>query len=461
MARRSAGALAGLWLSVAVQAASAAGLVEVWQAAAQNDAEHAVARAAQATAQPRRDQAAALWRPSVGLAATVGVASHESESRGAQFSAPGLGSSSGVGFSTSVNNGSAGRWSVTASQPLYNPERRAQQRQLGLAAEIADLEWLAAGQTLMLRTAERYFDLALAEEALRVLTLQQGAVQRATAEVQDRFKLGDVPVTDTHEAVARLAGIRAQVLAAHSDLQIKRNLLADSTGLPEATLVARLPAGGLAGPAPRALQAWLDDARAGNPGNRIALLGAELARQEAAKYSRRGAPTLDLVAQAGRDRLSGSGDYGSASNTASQRMIGLQLTLPLYAGDYREAKQDEALRLADKAAAEAERSRQQVAQQVRAAWLASSVGAERVQALAEALQASEARLDATRLGQTVGDRTTLDRLNAENDAAAARLALAQGRVGLLLSRLRLAALAGQIDEAALLTVDRELVAASP
>jgi outer membrane protein len=43
----------------------------------------------------------------------------------------------------------------------------------------------------------------------------------------------------------------------------------------------------------------------------------------------------------------------------------------------------------------------------------------------------------------------LDLLNAENDTAATRLSLAQARASLVLERLRLAALAGQIDEAAL------------
>ena len=450
-----------LALALACQArtATAADLIDVWQAAVQNDKAYAVGRAAQATAQPRRDQAAALWKPSVGLIASMGVASNETATRGAQFSAPGFGQSSGVAFSTSVTDGTSGRWAIAATQPLYNPQRRAQQQQLSLSADLADLEWQAAGQSLMLRTAERYFDLALAEEALRVLRLQLDAVQRATTEAQDRFKLGSVPVTDTHEAGARLASVRAQMLAAESDVQVKRNLLADSTGLPATALVARLPAalpGLVGGAASRALEPWLTEAQAGNPGIRSQLLAAEVARQEAGKYSRRAAATVDLVLQAGRDRLSGSGDFGSASNTGTNRMIGIQMSVPLFTGGYRDAKEEEARRLADKSEAEVERTRQEVAQQVRAAWLGLSIGADRVQALAQALGASVARRDATQVGYEVGQRTTLDLLNAENDSASAQLALAQGRVGLLLDRLRLTALVGRLDEAVLRSVNAEL-----
>ena len=77
-------------------------------------------------------------------------------------------------------------------------------------------------------------------------------------------------------------------------------------------------------------------------------------------------------------------------------------------------------------------------------------------ATGEAVQASLARRDATQLGQTVGDRTLLDRLNAENDASTAQLALAQARVALLLDHLRLAALAGQLDEAVLTAANQSL-----
>lgn len=457
-----------LWLSWLVlplvcqaQATRPTDLMEAWRAAARSDKEYAVARAAHAAAQPRRDQAVALWKPTIGLVGSVGVATHESETRGAQFNAPAFGQSHGVGFNTSVTNGAASRWAVAATQPLYDPKRRVEQQQLSTSVDLADLQWQAAGQSLMLRTAERYLDLALAEEAVLVLGQQLDAVQRAAIEAQDRFQLGAVPITDTHEAGARLAAIRAQALAAENDVLVKRNLLADTTGLPANILAARLPGNRTArDPLLQPLEFWLGEAQAGNPGIRAQVLAVEIARQEATKHGRNSSATVDLVAQVGRDRLSGSGGFGPASNTGTNRMVGIQLSVPLFTGGYRSAKEEEALRLADKAAAEVERTREQVAQQVRSAWLGLSVGAERVRALEQMLSASLARRDATHLGHEVGERTTLDLLNAENEAAASRLTLAQGRVGLLMDRLRLTALVGRLDEAVLQAADGELVASS-
>jgi outer membrane protein len=137
-------------------------------------------------------------------------------------------------------------------------------------------------------------------------------------------------------------------------------------------------------------------------------------------------------------------------------MIGVQLTIPIFTGGYRSAKHEEALHLVDKARSDGEFLHQQIALQTRAAWLGITVGASRITALEQAHKASQSRLEATRLGRTVGDRTTLDLLNAENAATAAELSLLQARIALTQDRLRLAAAIGSLDEEHLRTIDNLL-----
>ena len=433
--------------------AQAMDLMEAWQATRQHDPQSAVSQAARQAGETRRTQAASLWRPAVMLSASAGRMTGETEMTGAHFSAPGLGQSDGVGFATSVNNGTSTRWTLSARQPLFNLERKAQGRQLELAADVAELEWQSAQQDLMLQTTQRYFDVLLVGNKLVLLREQQKAVELALTEAKDRFALGDKPVTDTHEASARAHALRAQVLAAQDELALVRSALTDATGVADPALQSLA---GNANVLPASLQPlthWLAEASGKNPLLRMQSAGVQAAQQEVAKYSKAAATTLDLVAQAGRDQLSGNGNFGAASNTASQQMIGLQLNLPLYTGGYRNAKQEEALRLQDKASAELERAKQQISQQTRAAWLALQTGSARLLALAESHKASAARLDATRLGRQVGDRTTMDLLQAETDASSATLALLQARVELLLNQLRLQALAGQLNEAALQSVN--------
>jgi outer membrane protein len=438
--------LVGAAVLVAAAQVCAADLVDAWRAAQTHDPEFAAAQAARDAGQARREQGASLWRPTLQFSGAAGVGTNETSTTGARFSAPGFGTVDGASFDTSVTNGNLWRWSLQARQPLINRERDASKRQLELSADAADLEWRATQQTLMLRVTEHYFDAALAAETLRVMQRQLGAVERALAEAQDRFRLGDAPVTDTHEAAARAEGMRAEVLAAQAALQLKQAALADATGWNDAQLqTLALPHG--SGPQDvAALQQWLTDVRSANLQLRLLAKQTDVAREEAAKHSALAAPSLDLVALAGQDRLSGNGAYGSASNSLNNSMIGLQINVPLYSGGYRSAREQETLRLADKAVADADRQAQQVAQATRAAWLGLTVGASRLTALNEALRASRSRLEATRLGRKVGDRTTQELLNAENDAAAAELAVQQARVALLVDRLRLAALAGSLDE---------------
>ena len=442
--------------ALAAFSAQATDLMQAWQAARGHDPDAAIALAARQAGETRTAQAAALWRPTVTLNATVGAMNADTAMTGARFSAPGFGQSDGVNFATSIHGGTSTRWGVSARQPLVNGDKQAQRRQMLIGADAADLEWKAAQQELMLHTGQRYFDVVLAERKLDLLRRQQVAVDKALVEAQDRFAAGDKPVTDTHEASARARALQAQVLAAESELQLAREQLSDATGLPSAALQLVPPAAAAAPSVLPPLEAWLERSGRDNLLLRLQLANAGWAAQEVARRSARAGVTLDLVAEAGRDRLSGSGDFGSASNTSSQRMVGLQLTVPLSTGGMRSARQDEALRLQEKANAEVERARQQVRQQTRAAWLGLQTGKARLDALAESIVASRARLDATQLGRQVGDRTTLDLLNAQNDASGAELALVQAQTEVLMNRLRLAALAGELDEARLQEVNASL-----
>lgn len=436
-------------LAWGMSSAHALDLPQAWQAAERNDAELAVAQAGHDAGVTRRDQAQALWRPSVNLSATVGAANNVTDTRGAQFSAPGIGTSSGVNFSTSVQGGTLGQVGIQAQQPLYSPERRAQQRQLDLSAELADWQWQADRQQMILRTVERFFGLALAQESLAVLKQQAAVIERSHMEANDRFKQGAVPITEVRDAEARAAAVQAQIIAAESELEIQRNALSQSTGLDYAQLIAQWPARQQEQPETRSVDEFLGQAAQDNPLVRMQALAAEMAEQEVARHSLQGSAHVDLVARASQDRLHGSGEFGSATNSSGNAMVGVQLTVPLYSGGMREAKAAESLKLVERARAELNRTHQLVAQQVHAAWWGVTAGIRRVRALDAALQASQTRRDATRMGHEVGDRTLQDVLNAENDASAAQLSLKQARVQVWLDQLRLSAAAGKLDAAAL------------
>ncbi|WP_233252187.1 TolC family outer membrane protein [Limnohabitans sp. 2KL-17] len=436
--------LAGTVLAICATAASATDLLQVWEAARQHDPQGAVNQASRAAGATRHEQAAALWRPNLGLSATGGWSNAQSQMNGAQFAMPGSAPVSGASFGTSIHGGNATRWALNAKQALYNPERRAQSAQLGMAAQASEHEWQLAQQDWMLLTTKRYFDVVQAERRLVLLLQQQQAVDKALTEAKDRFALGDAPVTDTHEAQARAQALGAQAIAAGNDLDMARQVLAEVTGLPIQMLTLQAPSRPGVAMAAEPVAIWLQRAEQNNPMLKLQQAQATAAQFEIDKHRASASPTLDLVAQASRDRLSGSGDFGVASNTQSQQMVDVMLNVPLYSGGMRSARLQEAMHLHDKALAELARSRQQVSQMTRAAWLAVHSGQARLAALNAARTASQARLASTQLGRQVGDRTTLDLLNAQNDASAAEWSWLQAQIDTLMAQLRLDAMAGQL-----------------
>lgn len=442
----AAGAAIATAVALFAPVAGAIGFSEAWRAAQQADTTLAVARAARDAFAPRADEAAGLWRPTVTARATAGLATAEQSTRGARFATPAFGEPTGVAFDTSVVGGIATRWAVAARAPLVSADLAARARQLGLSVEQAGIEWSAARDDALLRLAERYLGAALAQESLALVDGQLVAVARTATEVQDRFRLGDVPVTDTLEARARQAGLRAQRAAAEAERSVERHGLAALTGQPEATLSPRLPAGRALPPPPPLAEALAQAERA-HPAVRVRELGIAVARAEADRWAPGRGWSVDVVAEAGRDRIAGSGAFGGgASFAVAQQLVGVQVNVPLYTGGVREARRAETLLLVSRAEAELVQAREAAREQVRAVWMRLAAAGERLTALAEAASASVARREATRLGQQVGDRTTQQLLDAELAAAQAQLAVAQARVAWWLDRLRLASATGMLDE---------------
>ena len=101
--------------------AAATDLVDAWRGAQQHDLDYAAARAAQQAGAARRGQASALWRPTVVLSGAAGVAGSDTAVTGAQFSAPGFGTSDGVAFNTSVNRGTLGALGVVGEPAAGQP----------------------------------------------------------------------------------------------------------------------------------------------------------------------------------------------------------------------------------------------------------------------------------------------------------------------------------------------------
>jgi outer membrane protein len=364
----------------------------------------------------------------------------------------------GVDFRTDITGGTSTGWRITAEQPLYNAERRANAHQLALSADRSEVALSLARQDLMLRTARTYFAVLAAEDILEETVRQKAAAARALEVTQGSYDEGKLPITDRNEAQARFDAIVARESAAQDGLALARAEFTELTGLPPDHLRTVTRDGALRPFAAGRLDQWLAKAGDANPQVAMQSLAREMARAEVEKWSAQAAPTLSLVAQAGGDRLSGNGAYGTNGIvSANNSVIGLQLSIPLYTGGMRSARGEEAIALAEKAGYDVEAARKAVALQTRGAWLGAVGGMTRIPAYERAIESARSRLDATETGHEVGARTTLDLLNAQADLFRTMRELAHAKYQVLLDRIALARAAGELTEEDLRAVNANLV----
>ena len=439
--------IAALALAGITSTAHAADLMSAWQAALARDPEIAAARALHEQATFRQEQAKALWAPMVFAGGALGIGGADSRTKGAEA----MGQSDAT-FKTNVNAGALARASIGAQKAWISPEREAQSKQLELSAQIAQTQWQQAQQTLIMRTAQRYFDVVGAEQTLSVLQRQQKAMQQAAVEISNRHAVGDASMMDVQEANARVSEIRAHVLTFENNLATKKVAYRQLTGQ-EPTQLLPIANVNLTPINLADANTWVQRAKQQSPSLQTMGLQQAIQTQEAKRVKASNAMTVDWVAQANMDRLSGQGMYGSASNQMSQYMVGVQLNAPLSTGGMVEAREREALKQVEKLRYDQEAAEQQLEQQVRDAWQSLSTAPARLQALSQSEQASKARLTATRQAHRTGARTTNELLGAEHDAAQAELALVQLRIQTAMDQLRLSAVSGELGETQLRQVN--------
>lgn len=436
----------------AMAPAQALDLIEAWQGAAAHDPTLAAGNADARADATLAKQGRALLLPKIGLTAGAGAGSVTQSMQQARFAMPGL-SSNQVDFTSQVNDGSREHWGVELRQPLYDAAASAGADQLKHQAAAGAEQGTAVRQQAMLRLAQRYFDVLALEADRRALAAQARTVEETRGMAETRYEQGDAPVTEREEARARLEMITAETLALEQQLTLARQRLADLTGLSaNAPLVAGEHDPGANELAVAPLDYWLQAGRAHNPMLKAAEEARSASAREVDKYRAVASPKVELVAQSGEDRW----QHGGAGQLGRQQYLGIELTVPLFTGGYRNAKLEEALARSEAAGDRLEANRLGLDDQVRSAWYGLQQGKARLAALAAAAGAVDKQLDATRIGVQEGDRTTLDLLNAEQAQADVARQRAATRTQVLYAWLALKAAAGELSEADLLAVDRLL-----
>lgn len=344
-------------------------------------------------------------------------------------------------FPTSRLDGRQDSASLQAQQPLYNPANVATYRQGQRNVDLAYAQVDASGQDLLVRSAKAYFQVLSALDNLHLVQAQKRAVSEQLEYAKRNFEIGTATVTDSREAQARFDLVRAQEIAAENDLRVAQAALEQLVG----TTASPWP---LAQPvrlpmlAPDDLSSWLDTAEAQSPLVRQAQIAVDLSKLETDKAYAGHKPTVDLQASYGTQRNPDGSMTLAQSNNSTVGTVGVVMKIPLFAGFAVQNRVKETLSLEEKARADLEDAKRQVAQAVRTAFFGVQSLAGQVQALEAAVASSQSALEANVLGYEVGVRINMDVLNAQSQLYQSQKDLAQARYNLLVGQLQLRQAAG-------------------
>jgi outer membrane protein len=335
---------------------------------------------------------------------------------------------------------------ISATQPLYRPANLATYRQGQRQEEIAGAQLTQATQDLMIRVSQAYFDVLAAQDTLAFVRAQKAATAEQLASAKRNFEVGTATITDTREAQARYDLVQAQEIAAENDLRVKRlalDTLVGRANTEPSPLVAPLV---VPGPQPADAEAWVAAAETASPAIVQAREAVDVAQLETEKARAGYKPTIDFTASYGfQNNIHGSTTL-PFDNKPKVGTWGVALNMPLFAGFAVQNRIRETLALEDKARADLEAARRQVAQAVRTAYFGVVSGESQVKALEAAEASSQSALDANRLGYQVGVRINIDVLNAQSQLYQTKRDLAQARYNVLLGQLKLRQANGTLQE---------------
>jgi len=288
------------------------------------------------------------------------------------------------------------------------------------AAQIggAEAQLVGVEQQLMLDVATTYFDVV---RDLKVYSLNKTNVEvllRQLDQAEVRFRVGENTRTDVAQASARVAGARAALTSASSQLSISRARYVELVGQSPGTLEVDGPEPVL----PKSLEEAKTLAMEIAPAILIAKAGEEVSRRSVKIAKGSFAPTITATANY---------QFADEPSTFIQRSenfaYGARVNLPIFQGGARlsQVRQAKANNDADRQQIYA--TERQVTAQVVSAW-------EQLLAARANIESSQAQVEANRLAlegvkkeELVGARDTLDVLNAELEALNAEVSLETAR----------------------------------
>lgn len=344
-------------------------------------------------------QAKANWRPVVTSSLTIAGTAADSDTSGV--------SSSGSSIPRTA--------SLSVTQPIYRGGRTAAGvRRAKSEVQAERSRMFTVEQTVILNSATAYVDVIRDGSVLKLQINNLARLQKQLEATRDRFAVGEVTRTDVAQAESRVARAQADLTQAEGNLTSSRVVYERVIGVVPGPLVQPEMASDL----PRSLEEAVEFAT----GNNFSLVTAKFeelsAIERVTEIQGELLPTVDLVGQLTRSDVSGSTQSESTSAT-----LEAQVTIPIYQAGSVSSRVRAAKEEANRRRILVESARRSVVDTSARAYEAWATAVARTKSLGAEVDSAQIALEGVEQEATVGARTVLDVLDAEQELLDAQVGL--------------------------------------
>lgn len=345
-------------------------------------------------------------------------------------------------------------YQVSVQQTLFDMSKYTALSQGKLSDRLAILTYGQAEEELVMNVADAYLSILWRQTAFKTMQSAKEMFKAQLASAKLQLSLGEGTRTDVDEAQSNYDSALAEAISADAELELVSNVYHRLTGLD----VSQLHFTDKTCPQPNLTvdrkQAWadvLDNALV----LKIAALKVEQAQADLTAAKQAHLPTLNAEASYSedKDRMVGQGGLGSQRSQNKNSYIGFNLSMPLYSGgrDASLVKEMSSRLVQSKELLENEE--RLAFQETQSVLMSLQHGAALLRAREQAVVSANNKLKSTKYGRQVGLRTSLDELNAIKEYYDSVDKKAEANYQLLIAKLKLARIRGQLNEDFLAAVE--------
>ena len=325
---------------------------------------------------------------------------------------------------------------VDLGVPIYsggsvkNGIRAAKERVEAGRAELRGTE-----SAIFSQVVAAYMDVIRNEAIVGLSTNQVEVLSVNLQATEDRFEIGDLTRTDIAQSQSRLAVAQSDLRSAQANLISARETYIRLIGSAPDNLQPPPPLPGLPDTADDAVFFALEN----NPDLIAAKERAEAAGYDVEVAGAGRLPTVSLFTRYNYQNFLGSipdipvdpnnpnGPTVPSAQTATGAQAGVRLSIPIFQGGRPAALQRQASARASAAFEQVIAAERDVIAQVRASYSSWQAANAIIESSQTAVAAAELSLEGTRAENSIGNRTILDVLNAEQELLSARVQLVTAR----------------------------------